>query len=227
MQSTFKSGKASIAMTLLFILLSVTAFSQNSRFSISINSLTTNFNYGKSNNALQSYKKDFKGLQIGASYQAGINPTFSVVPEFYFAMKGGVLKEDNPLTAGKSTLRLYTIEMPVLARMHISNLYLNAGPYVDYAVGGRLKTAGSEVLPMNSTKISFGNSEEDFKRWDFGVQAGAGYNFNTKRSVLTLDVRYGYGLINISNDVERFNRMLNISLVVSKPQKKSQIEKQG
>lgn len=227
MQSTFKTVKTLMAIILLFILLSVTAFSQTSRFSLSINSLATNFNYGESNRELQSYKKNFRGLQIGASYQASISPGFSVVPELYFAMKGGVLKENNPLTTGKSTLRLYTIEMPVLARMHLNKLYLNAGPYVDYTLGGRLKTGDSEVSPANSTKISFGNAVDDFKRWDFGVQAGAGYYFNLKRSVLMLDVRYGYGLVNISNDVERFNRMLNISLVVSKPQTKKQFEKQG
>lgn len=227
MQLTLKTVKTLLAISLLFISLSVTSFSQASRFSISINSLTTNFNYGASNKELQSYKKDFKGLQFGVSYQAGISPAFSVVPELYFAMKGGILKENNPLTVNKSTLRLYTIEMPVLARLHLNKLYLNAGPYVDYTLSGRIKTAGSEALPETSTKISFGNAIDDFKRWDFGVQAGAGYNFNIKRTNFTLDARYGYGLVNISKDIERYNRMLNISLVVSKPQKSKKAEKQG
>jgi hypothetical protein len=186
MQSTFKTVKTLMAITLLFISLSITLFSQTSRFSLSINSLNTNFNYGKLNSSLQPNKKDFRGLQIGASYQAGISPMFSVVPELYFAMKGSILKENNPLTVNKSTLRLYTFEMPVLVRLHFNKLYINAGPYVDYILSGRIKTEGSEALPETSTKISFGNSMGDFKRWDFGIQAGAGYNFNIKRSVLTL-----------------------------------------
>lgn len=225
MQSTFKSVQTTLAITLLFISISATSFSQNSRFSVSLNSLTTNFNYGASNGDLKSYKKDFKGLQVGVSYQAGISPVFSVVPELYFAMKGGTLKADNPLTLNQSTLRLNSIEMPVLARLHFRDLYLNAGPYVDYTLSGRIKIVGSEAVPETSTKISFGNAVEDFKRWDFGVQAGAGYNFNMKRSVLTLDVRYGYGLVNISKNITRYNRLLNISLVVSKPQKREQTEK--
>ncbi|MEO8405625.1 MAG: porin family protein [Chitinophagaceae bacterium] len=202
---------------LIFMLFPITSFSQTSRFSISFNSLTTNFNYGKSNNNLQSYKKDYRGLQIGVSYQAGISPQFSLVPELYLAMKGGILKENNPFTISKSTLRLYSLEMPVLARLHYHQLYLNAGPYASYALGGRLKTAGSPASPEKSTKVSFGNGALDIKRWDFGAQAGAGYNFNMKKRILTLDVRYGYGFINISKAVARYNRMLNISLAVSKP----------
>jgi hypothetical protein len=152
---------------------------------------------------------------------------FSVVPELYLAIKGGILKENNPLTVNKSTLRLYTIEMPVLARLHCNKLYLNAGPYVGYTLSGRMKTEGSDAVSEASTKVSFGNTMNDFKRWDLGIQAGAGYNFTIKKTTLTLDARYGYGLTNISKDVERYNRLLNISLVVSRPHKKKQPEKQG
>jgi hypothetical protein len=216
MQLPIKTVEKAIATLLLLISLSFTSLSQTSRLGISIHSLTTNFNYGKANSDLQPYKKNFKGLQAGVSYQAGITPKFSVVPELYFAIKGGTLKEKNPVTANKSTVRLYTVEIPVLARLHCKNLYLNAGPYVAYAVGGRMKIGGSETMPASSTKVSFGNTAGDFKRWDVGLQAGAGYNFNMKKNTLTLDVRYGYGLINISKDIERYNRMLIISLVVSK-----------
>jgi opacity protein-like surface antigen len=149
------------------------------------------------------------------------------VPELYFATKGGTLKVNNPVTGGKSTLRVNSLELPVLARVHCNKLYLNAGPYAGYNVGGRLKVEGSNTSGETSTKVSFGNSSADFKRWDFGWQAGAGYNFNLKQSILTLDVRYGYGLINISQDVERYNRLLNISVQVSKPGRKTPKQKQG
>ncbi len=226
MQSTIKSVATVIGVA-LFMSFSATSFSQTNQFGISINSLTTNFNYGKSNSALQPYKKNFTGLQAGVSYQAGITPMFSVVPELYFALKGGSLKANNPLTENNSTLRIYSIEMPLQARFHFNNLYLNAGPYVAYAVSGRLKTAGSEVLPEKNARVSFGNAAGEFKRWDAGLLAGVGYNFNLKKSILTLDARYGYGLVNISNDVARYNRMLNISLVVSKPGKKNNDKSQG
>lgn len=202
------------------ILAASTSFSQTSRFSISVNSLTTNFNYGKSNSLLQPYKKNFTGLQAGFSYQAGVTNAFSIVPELYFAIKGGTLTANNPVTIGKSTLRLYTLDLPVMARVHINKLYLNAGPYVSYALGGKLKTDAFAGNAETSTTMSFNSSAAVLKRWDMGLLAGAGYNFNLKKAVMTLDARYGYGLVNISTGAERFNRMLNISLVVSKPYSK-------
>jgi opacity protein-like surface antigen len=226
MQQTFKSVKLLAAMMLL-ILLASDSYSQTNKFSISVNSVTTNFNYGKANAELNPYKKNYRGLQAGFSYQAGITPMFSVVPEIYFAMKGGTLKENNPLTGARSTLRINSLEMPVLARLHINKLYLNAGPYAGYNVGGRIKIDGSSTSSETTTKVSFGSSAADFRRWDFGFQAGAGYNFNLNQSTLTLDVRYGYGLVNISDDVERYNRRLNISVQVSKPGKKTSKQKKG
>lgn len=226
MKSTINT-LVTIAAVMLLTSASLKSFSQTSKFGISLNSLTTNFNYGNSNSTLQSYKKNYQGLQAGFSYQVGIRSAFSLVPEIYFARKGGILKDKNPLAAGKSTVKLYSIEMPLLARVHCDKLYLNAGPYIGYMLSGRIKTEGSSTVPGKSTRLSFGNSGNDFRRWDFGVLAGAGYNFTTRRKIATLDVRYGYGLINISKDVQRYNRMLNISLVVSKIPKKNSLGKQG
>ena len=222
----FKSTKA-VAALILIISLATNSYSQTSKFSLTVNSLTTNFNYGRSNADLKSSKKNYQGLQAGFSYQAGFTPMFSIVPELYFAIKGGTLKENNPLTVGKSTLRINSLELPVLARLHCNKLYLNAGPYAGYNIGGRLKVEASNTSDETSTKVSFGNSSADLKRWDFGFQAGAGYNLNLKQSILTLEVRYGYGLVNISRDVERYNRMLNISLQVSRQCKKARKQKRG
>ncbi len=210
------------AATLLTMLFSARSFSQTSKFSLSVNSLTTNYNYGKSNKELAPYKKNFRGLQAGFSWQAGITPAFSVVPEIYFSMKGGRLDVNNPVTVSKSTVRTYSLELPVLARLHYNNLYLNAGPYAGYNMGGRIKIDGSGSIPGSESKITFGNGLNDFKRWDFGWQAGAGYNFILKRKLLTLDARYGYGLTNLTKNTERHNRALNISLVMSKQNKKKQ-----
>lgn len=208
--------KLKTIFTILFMAMVVMSSAQKSRFNLSINTLTTNFNYGKLNSSLKDYKKDYRGLQLGFSYQAGISKSFSLVPELYFAIKGGTLKSDNPHTISKSTVRLNTIDMPVLARMHFNQFYVNAGPYIGYTLSGRMKVLGNDSVIATSAKISFGKAVNDFNRWDYGWQAGAGYNFNVKKSVLTLDVRYGYGLANVSHDLNRYNRMLNISLLLSR-----------
>jgi len=206
--------RTSAVIGFIFSLLSVEAFSQTTHLHLLVNAVNTNFNYGKSNSSLRPYKKNTTGLQLGATFQAGISPAFSVVTEAYFMMKGGTLKAGNPLTVNKSTLRVYTAELPVLARLHIGRVYFNSGPYVSYTFEGRIKTEGSASMAEKSANLSFDNSADGFKRWEMGIQAGAGYVFDLKKASLALDVRYGYGLTNLSQDVERYNRMLNISVLV-------------
>ena len=221
MTPSFRACRNPVAIALLFSLLSFNASSQTTRLNLLVNAVTTNLNYGKTNSTLQPYKKNITGVQLGASFQAGITPMFSVVTETYFMMKGAALKTDNPITANKSTLRLYTAEIPVLARLQFGRVYINSGPYVAYTLTGRIKTEGSQTTPEKSTTLSFRNSPDGFKRWEMGVQAGAGYVFHVKKIHLALDVRYGYGLTNISRDLERYNRALNISVLVFKPWKKN------
>ena len=213
MTQALKAWKISLATAFIFSLQTTKSFAQNTYMSPVINIVNSNFNYGDANKMMKSFKKDAKGIMAGVTFQAGITPAFSVVAETYFVMKGATLKADNPLTVNKSTLRLYNAEIPLLARLHINHLYINAGPYVSYTIAGRIKTESSQSIPGKSSTISFSNVPDGFKRWELGVQAGAGYNFSIKKRALALDMRYGYGLTNVSKDAERYNRTFTISIV--------------
>jgi hypothetical protein len=184
-----------------------------------LNAVNTNINYGKSNSALADYKKYTMGAQVGASFQAGITPTVSLVSELYFIMKGGQLNATNPLTSSKTTLRFYAMELPVLARFSAGRFYANAGPSIAYNFYGTRKMEGA------TTALSFNNSNGAFKRLDAGIQMGAGYRFKVKQKSIVLDVRYTYGLSNISSDQEMYNRYLNISLHFSKHWKTNPLER--
>jgi hypothetical protein len=179
-------------------------------FDILINVASTTLNYGGSNSAFEDSKKSIHGLQIGASFQADITKNFSIVSELYFMMKGGKLKENNPLTIQQSTLRFYTIESPLLARFNFGKVYINAGPSIAYNLFGT-KKIGDE----SSKAISFKQSVESYKRWDAGIQMGGGYKFNTKQKSIVLDIRYTYGLSNVSYGQEIYNRNINIGLHIS------------
>lgn len=178
-----------------------------------LNVLNTNINYGSANGSVADYKKAVLGAQVGLSFQAGVTPNFSLVSELYFIMKGGELKENNPLTTGSNTLRLYTLELPVLARFHFGNYYLNAGPSIAYNMSGTRKAEGV------SSALAFNNSSDGFKRLDAGIQVGGGYRFKLRKRSAALDVRYSYGLTSISNSQEMYNRYLNVSLHISNPWK--------
>jgi hypothetical protein len=178
-----------------------------------LNVVGTNLNYGKSDNALSDYKKSILGGQLGISFQAGITPSFSLVPELYFLMKGGELKANNLLTTSNTTIRLYTLELPVLARVHFGRFHLNAGPSVAYNIYGSQKNVNS------TSDLAFDNSAESFKRWEASVQMGGGYTFHTKKKAIRLDIRYNYGLTNIATSGEMYNRSLIVALHFAKPWK--------
>ena len=188
-------------------------------FDLMITTATTNLNYGSSNSALSNYKKDSKGIHAGVSFQAGITSRFSLVSELYYIRKGGELTANNPLTTKKTTLRLNAFELPVLARFHFGKFYMNAGPSIAYNFSGKRK------IEDVSTSISFNNSAGAFNRLDAGVQIGGGYIFPIKQKRLALDIRYCYGLTNISYDKEMFNRGLIISVHFSNPWKTNPLGK--
>lgn len=171
----------------------------------------TNFNYGESNRELADYKKPVSSLQAGLSFQGGITKRLSLVSELYLMMKGGKLKSGNPVTETSSTLRLYSVEMPALARVHFNRFHINAGPSVAYNFTGRQK--------MGETKhnVSFRNEVGGFKRWEGGLQFGGGYRFPLKGKTVMIDLRYHYGLTNVSHDREIRNRYVNVSLQISRP----------
>ena len=180
-----------------------------------INIESTNLNYGHSNNALADYKEPVKGIQAGLSFQAGITSRFSLVSELYFMKKGGTLLANNPLTANQTTLRFSTLELPILARIHFGKFYMNAGPSIAYAFSGK-KSINNE-----SSSISFNNSSNGFKRFEAGIQFGGGIEFPLKQKRIALDIRYNYGLSNISNSEEIYNRALMVSVKYSKLWKKN------
>ena len=188
-------------------------------FDLMVNVVSTNINYGGLNSSLSDYKKSNNGLQAGASFQAGITPTFSLVTELYFIRKGGKLNANNSLTKSESTLHLNTLELPVLARFHFGKFYMNAGPSIAYTLGGDWK------MDEQTTKLSFNNSKDGFKRFDAGMQVGLGFEFPFQQRRISLDIRYNYGLTNISYDNEMYNRALMISVHFSKPWKSNPLSK--
>lgn len=188
-------------------------FVQPTYLDLVLNVISTNLNYGSANSSLSDYKKSTLGGQVGASFKAGITRNFSLVPELYFMMKGGTLQQDNPLTINKTTLRFYTVELPVLARFHVGKVHMNAGPTVAYYLHGTRQMEGS------TKSLSFNHSPTGFKRWEAGVQVGAGYTFHTKRKRVAVDLRYNYGLTNIARTGEMYTRSLILAMHFSKPWK--------
>ncbi|MFN8345963.1 MAG: porin family protein [Spirosomataceae bacterium] len=219
-------GKVQTGMLMGIVLLSAVVFGQTQKSAsgstvlprktagtyvdLMVNIASTGIHYGAINSTLKDYKALAKGLQAGVSVQLGITQRFSLVSELYFMRKGGKLNENNPLTSGAYNLRLNTLELPVLARLHMGKFYVNAGPSIAFNLGGKY------TLGEVSDKVSFDNSPQGFKRFEAGVQVGGGIAFPFRQKRIALDVRYNHGLTNISSHKEMYNRGLMISVHFSK-----------
>lgn len=186
-----------------------------------LNLVSTNINYGKENSTLSDYRKSILSPQVGVSFQAGVTPSFSIASELYFMTKGGKLESNNPLTTGKTILRFYSVELPLMARYHFYKFYINAGPAIGLNVHGTKKIEGT------TTNLSFSDSNDAFKRWEASVQFGGGYTFRVKQKRVAIDVRYNYGLTNISNATEMYNRSFILSAHISKPWKSNPLGKKN
>jgi hypothetical protein len=203
--------KLQTVLVMSMFLLSTTAFSQAKTYlDLMVNVVSTNLNYGDANKSVSDYKKSTNGIQAGITFQAGITPAFSLVSELYYMRKGGKLKAGNPFTTNASSLRLNTVELPVLARLHLGHFYMNAGPSIACNISGK------NTMGDLSTKLSFKNSGDGVKRFDAGVQMGGGVEFPFKQKRIALDIRYSYGLTNIAYDNQIRNRAVMISVHFSK-----------
>ncbi len=181
-------------------------FAPQCYFTPLLNLVNSNLNYGSDNSSVAGYKKQSVGLQAGVSVQTVISSNFSVLSEFYYIRKGGKLKVNNPLTSIEVAYRFNSLELPVLARVHLGRVHVNAGPSIAYNL------SGSEKTEDVTKKMSFNKGVEDFKRFEAGIQMGGGYTFPLKNKSIILDIRYNYGLTNISYNKEMFNRSLAINL---------------
>lgn len=198
---------AAVMAMLLSLATSVMSFGQESQGAILLNMVNSRLGYGDLNASLKGYKKDVRGLQAGFSWQSGITKRFSIVGEGYFITKGGSIKTGNPVTGVRSTLKLHTLEVPVLARFHAGRFYFNAGPYVNYILRGKesSSTEGSQT-------ISFATGR--YRKFETGFQSGAGYQFKIKQTRMAVDVRYIAGMTSVSQSEDLYNRTINISLLV-------------
>ena len=128
------------------------------------------------------------GLDIGALLNIGITDAFSVQPEVSFIQKGYAID----LLGDKVELILNYIEVPVLAKYGFGSEsfqgFVQAGPSFGFAASGKTKFGDEEE------DIEF---EDDFNRFDFGLQFGAGAGFAAGSGQAFVDFRYALGLSNL------------------------------
>lgn len=157
---------------------------------------------------LTSLKESSKtGFQIGAYLRIGTK--YYLQPELLYSVKGGVLEVAgdavNPLTK-KSEYKMGTMDIPVLVgtklfSLPMVNVRAFAGPIASFIISKDL-TGGNFVPDKDDIKL---------KNAIWSAAIGAGVDV----MMFTFDVRYEFGLNNISDDEASFSSMKSNTFNVS------------
>lgn len=166
---------------------------------------------------------------FGAFAERSCSPTFSVRAEVNYAAQGGKRDGMQPLQDAsqfpvppgttlyanfKTVAKLDYLEIPVLARYHVSaapGLFVNGGPYAGFLLSAKTETSGNSQVfldpqgqqPVDANTYPFDattDNKADLKTFNWGFQAGIGYVHAIGGGSASLEVRGGLGLTNIQKD---------------------------
>jgi hypothetical protein len=139
------------------------------------------------------------GFKAGGVVNIPVVAGFYIQPGVFYSTKGFKYNLDILGIKSESTTNLGYIEVPVnaLYRFDLGNaggFFVSAGPYAAFAVNGKTKT---EALGVETkTNVEFGSDAGEMKRFDYGLNAGIGYE--TPWGVY-VRAQYGLGLANLTN----------------------------
>ena len=154
-------------------------------------------------------QSSINGFTLGAVLEIGITDNIFIQPEAIFLQKGSEL--NTSLTNLKTNVNY--LDIPVLLKIKLLNtkllnINLLGGPSFGLALNGEETTPGGQTVDIN-----FGG-ENGLKRFDLGINAGGGVGVNLGSIGVFGDVRYLFGVSDISEDANREikNKGLNLSV---------------
>jgi len=137
----------------------------------------------------------------GAVVEVGLSRHLSLQLEPMYLQKGGkIVIRDFFGEDASASVRLSYVELPVLLKVSKPTgrvrPYLVVGPSVGYRTSVRVKdeTTGEEEDPADA--------DENLRKWDFGVTAGAGLAVPAGRATVFVESRYTWGLVNLDKEDE-------------------------
>jgi outer membrane immunogenic protein len=129
-----------------------------------------------------------------------INDVVAVQPEALYAMKGAT--QDTTVYVGltpvtiKGTLKLDYFQIPLLLKVYVPTEgkikpHIFAGPAIAFNVKHKLREEALEVAAEADV--------ENIKSTDFGIVAGAGFEYRLSSGCILFDARYEAGLTSIDD----------------------------
>lgn len=155
------------------------------------------------------------GINAGGFAEIKVSDRFGIQPEILYSTQGTKNKNfgayvDGRFRKGDIKMDLSYINIPVMFKYSTDGKsFMEAGPQIGFLTSAKARTkidGFSETVEEDVKKI--------FKSLDFGINIGAGYNFN--KHLLT-SLRYNIGLANIAKtepgeDMKIHNSVFSLSM---------------
>jgi hypothetical protein len=166
------------------------------------------------------------GFLIGAGYEIAISDLLAIQPEFLFHQKGSKIRFSNG--SFDQTVGLNYLELPVLVKLKFGIIYVTAGPYAAFGIGGNYKFENDG--DSFSSKVKFGKEPDNYSgddayienAFDFGIAISGGVVLFER---IEIDIRYSHGFADIHDFGNTFvilesngdsdNKIMNRSIQLS------------
>jgi len=136
---------------------------------------------------------------LGANLEIPLVPDFYIQPNLLFSTKGASTKYSNFGQSYTSAVNLYYLELPVnflykplLGKGH---LILGFGPYLAYALGGKVVTNGNNESIVFKNSSNANDPNPVYKPLDAGANLLFGYEFASK---ISFQLNAQLGMLNIN-----------------------------
>lgn len=145
------------------------------------------------------------GFTAAAYLNVPIGAQFAFQPELAYTQKGFSLSQGAdielfgaPLPVGVvARSRFDYLEAPLLFQATLGDqqlqAYVQAGPALGYALGGRLKTQATGLLDIDLTNTEIDLDAINYERFEVSGIVGAGLKYRTGFGAVSLDGRYQQG----------------------------------
>lgn len=199
------------------LLFALPVFAQNKPFTFGISAGLNISNAHETANYILAAKKSKPGFQAGFNVDYAVSNAIYLRSGLSLTTKGTIHKgaevwiggSNPPVTYREITTRQTYLQLPLLAgyQYHITpvyRLFVQAGPYLAYGIGGKEITKSKTIHQSEETDRketstdTFGKTKPGLSRTDYGLSGGLGVGFKK----LALMVNYELGLTNIAPAIE-------------------------
>ncbi len=164
--------------------------------------------------------KSLTSFNFGGYAEIPVSDKFSIQPGLSLSGKGYKLKESSSYLDEdgmvSETLKVNTnimfLELPVNAVFNFNGFYFGAGPYLAYALSGKIKAentiteGGISMTTSASNDVKFGSKAGEIRALDYGFNGLVGYKLENG---LNFNLNYGLGLGNYINNSVGNGKMSN------------------